>query len=163
MQSLANATPDPAPLQPITQQLGEVDAHTTALAARIEALEHQLAAVPAPVAVQVSTPAAPAPVPPVMVNPTSQPGTAEHMSEFRRIVDSLPPATPADSGTLARINQHLGGLVRIHKTVADPYEPLRHAQDIAAARAAIATLPIAQRAPFAGWLTTLDAADTGAY
>lgn len=165
MHNLAEAKTDPAPLLPMQQQLGEVDAHTTALTARIEALEHQLASLPAPAPAPIVTAAHTPPTPAAAVNPGTPHVTthAEHMVEFHRIVDSLPPAAPADSAALAQINQHLAGLVSIHKTVDDPYAPLRRAQDITAARAAIAALPAADRAPFAAWLATLDAADTGAY
>ena len=165
MHNLAEVKPDPAPLLPMQQQLGEVDAHTTALTARIEALEHQLASLPAPAPAPIVTAAPTPPTPAAAVNPGTPHVTthAEHMAEFHRIVDSLPPSAPADSAALAQINQHLAGLVSTHKTVDEPYAPLRRAQDITAARAAIAALPAADRAPFAAWLATLDAADTGAY
>lgn len=156
------APPEPPPLTALTQQLDDVTAQMTALTARIEALEHQLAA--APPAAQPAAPAAPLhesaillPDAPTITSP------AARMAEFHRIVDDLPPPPLADSAFLSQLNQRFNGLIRVHKSTGDPYAPLRQAQDIAAARAAIAALPETERAPFSGWLEKLNAEGIGAY
>ncbi len=146
-----------AATQPLNDRIIALEAQLAASEARIETLE-KAPTPPAPPApepqphAQPAPPAAPiaAPAPPV----TSE---QERMAQFKAILATLPP--PADdAGEAARsINQRFGGLITIRKSAPDTYAPLRNATTVAQARAAIATLPVTQQAPFAGWLATMDA------